>query len=200
MQVEFTKPEGGGLGFALVGGNNGSMLRVREICSGGVAEQDGRLRVGDVLLEVRPSLRLASHPPAAVAPLLTEASHPSLVQVNGVIVSGLSHNKVVDILRKAEGAVQLTICRDILPLAYSESPTPPNMSAQTKPVLAEQPAPASSPETCTSPEDKVVERPPGTTFKFFSFPLTWCIVTLQTCHTVFFFFSNVQHWNNTVFR
>lgn len=52
MQVEFTKPEGGGLGFALIGGTNGSMLRVREICSGGVAEQDGRLRVGDILLEV----------------------------------------------------------------------------------------------------------------------------------------------------
>lgn len=52
MQVEFAKPEGGGLGFALVGGTNGSMLRVREICSGGVAEQDGRLRVGDILLEV----------------------------------------------------------------------------------------------------------------------------------------------------
>lgn len=52
MQVEFTKPEGGGLGFALVGGTNGSILRVKEICSGGVAEQDGRLRVGDILLEV----------------------------------------------------------------------------------------------------------------------------------------------------
>lgn len=52
MQVEFTKPECGGLGFALVGGTNGSMLRVKEICSGGVAEQDGRLRVGDILLEV----------------------------------------------------------------------------------------------------------------------------------------------------
>lgn len=51
--MEFTKPEGGGLGFALVGGTNGSMLRVKEICSGGVAEQDGRLRVGDILLEVR---------------------------------------------------------------------------------------------------------------------------------------------------
>lgn len=52
MQVEFTKPEAGGLGFALVGGTNGSMLRVKEICSGGVAEQDGRLHVGDILLEV----------------------------------------------------------------------------------------------------------------------------------------------------
>ncbi|XP_029926756.1 tyrosine-protein phosphatase non-receptor type 13 [Myripristis murdjan] len=137
MQVEFTKPEGGGLGFALVGGTNGSMLRVREICSGGVAEQDGRLRVGDILLEV-----------------------------NGVIVSGLSHSKVVDILRKAEGTVQLTICRDILPLTYSESPTPPNMAAQPGPILAEQPAPVSTPDTCSSPDivlDKPVERPPEAT-------------------------------------
>ncbi|XP_044069038.1 FERM and PDZ domain-containing protein 2 isoform X2 [Siniperca chuatsi] len=137
MQVEFTKPEGGGLGFALVGGTNGSMLRVKEICSGGVAEQDGRLRVGDILLEV-----------------------------NGVIVSGLSYSKVVDILRKAEGSVQLTICRDILPLTYSESPTPPNMSAQTEAILAEQPAPVSSPDTCSSPDvmlNKPVERPPEAT-------------------------------------
>lgn len=82
-----------------------------------------------------------------------------------MIVSGLSHNKVVDILRKAEGSVQLTICRDILPLTYSESPTPPNMSAQTEAaVLAEQPAPTSSPDTGSSPDvllNKPVERPPG---------------------------------------
>lgn len=84
--------------------------------------------------------------------------------MNGVIVSGLSHNKVVDILRKAEGTVQLTICRDIQPLTYSESPTPPSMSAQTEAVLAEQPAPVSSPDTCSSPDvmlNKPVERPPG---------------------------------------
>ncbi|KAF3708267.1 FERM and PDZ domain-containing protein 2 [Channa argus] len=137
MQVEFKKPEGGGLGFALVGGTNGSMLRIKEICSGGVAEQDGRLRVGDILLEV-----------------------------NGVIVSGLSHSKVVDILRKAEGTVQLTICRDILPLTYCESPTPPNMSAQTEAILAEQPAPVSIPDTCSSPDlmlNRPVERPPEAT-------------------------------------
>ncbi|XP_016430038.1 tyrosine-protein phosphatase non-receptor type 13-like isoform X1 [Sinocyclocheilus rhinocerous] len=96
LQVEFTKPEKGGLGFALVGGLNGSTLRVKDICCGGVAEQDGRLRVGDILLEV-----------------------------NGIIVSGLSHSKVVDILRKAEGTVQLTVCRDILsmsPCSGSSSP------------------------------------------------------------------------------
>nr|XP_055025314.1 tyrosine-protein phosphatase non-receptor type 20 isoform X4 [Misgurnus anguillicaudatus]XP_055025315.1 tyrosine-protein phosphatase non-receptor type 20 isoform X4 [Misgurnus anguillicaudatus] len=62
-----------------------------------MAEQDGRLRVGDIILEV-----------------------------NGIIVSGLSHCKVVDILRKAEGTVQLTVCRDILPMSVcsgSSSPT-----------------------------------------------------------------------------
>lgn len=82
-----------------------------------------------------------------------------------MIVSGLSHSKVVDIVRKAEGTVQLTICRDIMPLTYSESPTPPNMSAQSDAVLAEQPAPASTPDTCPSPDvlfNKPVDHPPGT--------------------------------------
>ncbi|XP_057703939.1 tyrosine-protein phosphatase non-receptor type 13 isoform X2 [Corythoichthys intestinalis] len=129
MQVEFTKPEGGGLGFALVGGTNGSMLRVKEICSGGVAELDGRLRVGDILLEV-----------------------------NGVIVSGLSHSKVVDILRKAEGIVQLTICRDILPLTYSESPTPPNMATGADAVQAEQPAPVNTSDASSAP-DAMINKP-----------------------------------------
>lgn len=68
-----------------------------------------------------------------------------------MIVSGLSHSKVVDILRKAEGTVQLTICRD-LPLTYAESPAAPNMSAQSEAVLAEQPAPVSSPDACTCPD------------------------------------------------
>lgn len=80
-------------------------------------------------------------------------------------MSGLSHSKVVDILRKAEGTVQLTICRDILPLTYSESPTPPNMSAQTEAILAEQPTPVSIPDTCTSPDimrNRPIEHPPGT--------------------------------------
>ncbi|XP_041722869.2 tyrosine-protein phosphatase non-receptor type 13 [Coregonus clupeaformis] len=92
LQIDVCKPERGGLGFALIGGCNGSTLRVKEICAGGVAQQDGRLRVGDILLEV-----------------------------NGIIVSGLSHSKVVDILRKAEGNVQLTICRDIIPRANTAS-------------------------------------------------------------------------------
>lgn len=77
-----------------------------------------------------------------------------------MIVSGLSHSKVVDILRKAEGTVQLTICRDILPLSYSESPTLLNMSSQTEAIVAEPPAP----DTRSSPDDMLnrpVEHPPG---------------------------------------
>ncbi|XP_036403195.1 tyrosine-protein phosphatase non-receptor type 13 [Megalops cyprinoides] len=109
IQVDFQKPEKGGLGFSLVGGVNGSALRVKEICSGGVAQQDGRLRVGDILLEV-----------------------------NGVIVSGLSHSKVVDILRKAEGTVQLTICRDIL------QETGPSLSPSSD--IPQGPAPQHSPD------------------------------------------------------
>ncbi|XP_052427840.1 tyrosine-protein phosphatase non-receptor type 13 isoform X1 [Carassius gibelio] len=101
LQVEFTKPEKGELGFALVGGANGSTLRVKDICCGGVAEQDGRLRVGDILLEV-----------------------------NGIIVSGLSHSKVVDILRKAEGTVQLTVCRDILPMTTCSGSSSPAEASQ----------------------------------------------------------------------
>ncbi|MCI4376426.1 hypothetical protein PGIGA_G00188290 [Pangasianodon gigas] len=100
LQLEFTKPDRGGLGFSLVGGVNGSSLQIKDICCGGMAEQDGRLRVGDILLEV-----------------------------NGVIVSGLSHIKVVDILRRAEGTVQLTVYRDAFPItsctsssSYTEDP------------------------------------------------------------------------------
>lgn len=81
-----------------------------------------------------------------------------------MIVSGLSHSKVVEILRKAEGTVQLTICRDVPPLTYSESPTPPNMSAQTEAILAEQPALVSNFDNCSSPDlmlNKPVDRPPG---------------------------------------
>lgn len=84
--------------------------------------------------------------------------------MNGVIVSGLSHSKVVEILRKAEGTVQLTICRDVRPLTYSESPTPPNMSARTEAILAEQPALVSNPDNCSSPDlmlNRPVDRPPG---------------------------------------
>jgi len=53
-----------------------------------------------------------------------------VLQVNGIIVSGLSHGKVVDILRKAEGTVQLTICRDILPMFTCSGSSSPAEATQ----------------------------------------------------------------------
>lgn len=89
-------------------------------------------------------------------------------------MSGLSYGKVVEILRKAEGSVQLTICRDILPLSYSEAPAPSSLSTQTEAVLAEQPAPVSITDTISPPKvmlDKAVECPCGT--------FTWIFITIK---------------------
>ncbi|XP_041116314.1 tyrosine-protein phosphatase non-receptor type 13 isoform X1 [Polyodon spathula] len=94
IQIEFKKPERGGFGFALVGGNNGSVLTVKAISPGSVSDLDGRLKVGDIVLEV-----------------------------NDDIVSGLSHSKVVEILQKAEGTVKLTVCRNTLAGSTSENQT-----------------------------------------------------------------------------
>ena len=52
--LELRKPADGGLGFTLVQGEKGpaSALFVRNIAPGGVAHTDGRLKVGDKLLQV----------------------------------------------------------------------------------------------------------------------------------------------------
>ncbi|XP_048863636.1 tyrosine-protein phosphatase non-receptor type 20 isoform X2 [Brienomyrus brachyistius] len=90
-QLEFPKPETRGLGFTLTGGVNGSYFRVNDIRPGSMVAMNGRLRVGDVLLEV-----------------------------NGIMVSGLSRSKVLEILWAAEGTVRLTVHRDGLAVAGPE--------------------------------------------------------------------------------
>uniref|UniRef100_H3BBQ1 Protein tyrosine phosphatase non-receptor type 20 n=1 Tax=Latimeria chalumnae TaxID=7897 RepID=H3BBQ1_LATCH len=85
IQIDLEKPASGGLGFALVGGNNRSALVIKAISPGGIADLDGRLHVGDILLE----------------------------EVNGETISGLIHSKAVETLRKTQGKVQLTVCRNI---------------------------------------------------------------------------------------
>ncbi|NXY46010.1 PARD3 protein, partial [Ceuthmochares aereus] len=72
-----------------------------------IADLDGRLQVGDILLKV-----------------------------NETFVSGLSRQTVIDLLRKAQGTVQLTVCRSMaLHWAYSGNqsnnmPSPPNTKAE----------------------------------------------------------------------
>uniref|UniRef100_A0A3P9QBW8 PDZ domain-containing protein n=1 Tax=Poecilia reticulata TaxID=8081 RepID=A0A3P9QBW8_POERE len=71
-----------GLGFSFYisqlrsGADRGSVVRIKRLFPGQPAQESGQLREGDIILSV-----------------------------NGVIVSGLSHSKVVDILRKAEGTL-----------------------------------------------------------------------------------------------
>ena len=53
--MDLVKPASGSLGFSLIQGEKGlsSALFVRTIAPGGAADQDGRLQVGDRLLQVR---------------------------------------------------------------------------------------------------------------------------------------------------
>lgn len=47
------KAENGSLGFALVGGRNGRAILIKAISPDSIADLDGRLQVGDILLKVR---------------------------------------------------------------------------------------------------------------------------------------------------
>ncbi|XP_052654936.1 FERM and PDZ domain-containing protein 2 isoform X5 [Harpia harpyja] len=107
IKIELEKAENGSLGFALVGGRNGRAILIKAISPDSIADLDGRLQVGDILLKV-----------------------------NETFVSGLPRQTVIDLLRKAQGTVQLTVCRSIaLHWAYSGNqsngiPSPPNTKAE----------------------------------------------------------------------
>ncbi|XP_053805259.1 FERM and PDZ domain-containing protein 2 [Vidua chalybeata] len=91
IKIELEKAENGSLGFALVGGKNGRAILIKAISPESSADLDGRLQVGDILLKV-----------------------------NETFVSGLPRQTVTDLLRKAQGTVQLTVCRSLaLHWAYS---------------------------------------------------------------------------------
>ncbi|XP_071668064.1 FERM and PDZ domain-containing protein 2 isoform X3 [Patagioenas fasciata] len=107
IKIELEKAENGSLGFALVGGRNGRAILIKAISPDSIADLDGRLQVGDILLKV-----------------------------NETFVSGLPRQTVIDLLRKARGTVQLTVCRSMaLHWTYSGNqsnsiPSPPNTKAE----------------------------------------------------------------------
>ncbi|XP_063969005.1 tyrosine-protein phosphatase non-receptor type 13-like isoform X2 [Lytechinus pictus] len=80
--IELEKPEGGGLGFSVVGAEKGgkTSIFIKTVTPDGVACRDGRLKVGDRLL-----------------------------QVNGQSLVGMTQNKVITILRKSKGVVRLAV-------------------------------------------------------------------------------------------
>ncbi|KAM9285287.1 FERM and PDZ domain-containing protein 2 [Morus bassanus] len=112
IKIELEKAENGSLGFALVGGRNGSAILIKAISPDSIADLDGRLQVGDVLLKV-----------------------------NETFVSGLPRQTVIDLLRKARGTVQLTVCRSTaLHWAYSgpqSNGTSPPATTKAEPGSAE---------------------------------------------------------------
>ncbi|XP_032047070.1 FERM and PDZ domain-containing protein 2 [Aythya fuligula] len=107
IKIELEKAENGSLGFALVGGRNGRAILIKAISPDSIADLDGRLQVGDILLKV-----------------------------NDTLVSGLPRQTVIDLLRKARGTVQLTVCRSMASCAASSGnqsnnvPSPPNIKAE----------------------------------------------------------------------
>ncbi|XP_051895284.1 LOW QUALITY PROTEIN: tyrosine-protein phosphatase non-receptor type 13 [Pristis pectinata] len=80
MHLTLEKPPSGGLGFSLVGGKSG--IFVRSVHPGGAAALDGRLQVGDQLL-----------------------------QVNSESLVGFSHSEAVTAVRRTKGTVILTVSR-----------------------------------------------------------------------------------------
>ncbi|XP_008947322.1 PREDICTED: FERM and PDZ domain-containing protein 2, partial [Merops nubicus] len=112
IKIELEKAENGSLGFALVGGRNGRAILIKAISPDSIADLDGRLQVGDILLKV-----------------------------NETFVSGLPRQTVIDLLRQARGTVQLTVCRSMaLHWAYSGHPsnsTAPTPNTKAEPDYAE---------------------------------------------------------------
>ncbi|XP_059844664.1 tyrosine-protein phosphatase non-receptor type 13 isoform X1 [Hypanus sabinus] len=80
IHLTLEKPSSGGLGFSLVGGDNG--VFVKSVHPGGAAALDGRLQVGDQLL-----------------------------QVNNESLVGFSHGEAVTTVRRTKGTVILTVSR-----------------------------------------------------------------------------------------
>ncbi|KAM8924594.1 FERM and PDZ domain-containing protein 2 [Pelodytes ibericus] len=93
MNISLAKPASGSLGFSLAGNMNNGMLTIKAICPGSVAEQDGRLCAGDVLLEV-----------------------------NGNVLTGLTLGMVVVLLREASGLSRMYQVRtsDMFLMMYLE--------------------------------------------------------------------------------
>ncbi|XP_074089190.1 FERM and PDZ domain-containing protein 2-like isoform X1 [Macrotis lagotis] len=83
IEIDLEKRGTGSLGFALTGGRNGHSLLIKAISPGSIADLDGRLQTGDILLKV-----------------------------NGKSVLGQPHRAVIDLIRQTQGTVRLTVCRN----------------------------------------------------------------------------------------
>lgn len=105
--IELEKGETG-LGLSLAGNRDRSRMSVFVvgIDPGGAAGRDGRMTVGDELLEVRPGKSLPPHRPPPLP--LTFAS---LSQINGQILYGHSHQNASAIIKSSGSKVKVIFIR-----------------------------------------------------------------------------------------
>ena len=80
---------------------------MRQISVDGVAHADGRLKVGDKLLQVRDASEIV----CVQCMYMYVTSRVDWLQVNGESVIGMPHHKAVALVKKAMGVVQLAVSR-----------------------------------------------------------------------------------------
>lgn len=115
-----------GLGLSLAGNRDRSRMSVFVvgIDPGGSAGRDGRMTVGDELLEVRQGRLRDKHPPHRPPPPLTFAS---LSQINGQILYGHSHQNASAIIKSSVSKVKVIFirCVHVHPQAGCSTAAPP---------------------------------------------------------------------------
>ncbi|XP_077678953.1 FERM and PDZ domain-containing protein 2 [Eretmochelys imbricata] len=130
-EITLTKGDNGQLGLKLTGGAGSKLqgIYVLEIVPGSPASIEGSLQPRDQIVYIcglwTEGLSLDDAVRDCIIKIeLEKTANGSLgfALVNGDLVSGLTRNTVIDLLRKAQGTVQLTVCRSAaLHWAYSGS-------------------------------------------------------------------------------
>lgn len=114
-----------GLGLSLAGNRDRSRMSVFVvgIDPGGAAGRDGRMTVGDELLEVRPGRSLPHTVPRPPPPL----TFASLSQINGQILYGHSHQNASAIIKSSGSKVKVIFirCARVRPQVGCSAAAPP---------------------------------------------------------------------------
>ncbi|KAL2098196.1 hypothetical protein ACEWY4_007403 [Coilia grayii] len=123
LTVELKPTPAKGLGLGVVGKRDDTGVFVSELVKGGVAEADGRLKLGDQILSIngkdvravtednaRPLLQNCTKSVVLeVARFKAHQVGDRIVNIDGRLTEGMSHAKVGDLLRNACGAISLLV-------------------------------------------------------------------------------------------
>ncbi|XP_065897745.1 protein scribble homolog isoform X3 [Dysidea avara] len=146
VEVELVKETGRSLGFSIAGGK-GSMpayedvddgVFITKIAPGGLAEIDGRLRLGDRLLSV-----------------------------NGTDMTGISHSDAVEVLKGISDHCCLVVSREVLIVLPENIASPPAVGKQASPPPSDGKADTASPppegkaDTASPPPEGQINQTPS---------------------------------------